>query len=87
MTTKEFEIQYALGSLTLNTKRELARNPNTLKEILTILSTDGDGNIRWRIACNLNTPVEILTKLSKDKDWYVRYCLINGDDLNGLNNE
>ena len=72
MTIKEFEIQLALGSLTDEMKYKLARNPNTPKEVLTILSKDESWGIRYWIADNLNTPKEVLKKLSKDKDWHVR---------------
>ena len=73
MTTKEFEIQYALGSLTDDMLRELTRNSSTSKKILTILSTDETWYIRYWIAFNSNTPKKILTKLSTDKDNRVRY--------------
>ena len=75
MTTKELEIQLALGSLSDDDKLELARNSNTPKEILIILSKDENYNIRYSVAYNPNTPVEVLTKLSKDKDWFVRYYI------------
>ena len=71
MTTKEFEIQLALGTLSWDMKRELAENSNTSKEILTILSTDKDWYIRWWVAYNPNIPKEVLTKLYKDKGWTV----------------
>ena len=73
MTTKEFEMQYALGSLSLDDKVNLAGNKRTSKEILSTLSIDKSMTIREYVACNLNTPIEILKKLSTDKDWYVRY--------------
>ena len=73
MTIKEFEIQYALGTLSLNMKIKLANNPNTPKEILKILATDKDGWIRYYIAGNPNTSKEILTKLSTDKGAEIRY--------------
>jgi len=37
MTTKEFEMQYALGSLSYDDKMKLARSKRTSKRILTIL--------------------------------------------------
>ena len=73
MTIKEFEIQYALGSLTDEMKYKLAYNSNTSKEILTILSKDEENYVRWRVAFNPNTPKEALTILSKDKDSGVRW--------------
>lgn len=75
MTTKEFEIQYALGSLSDTMKIKIAENTNTPIEILTILSKDKDWYVRYRVAKNTNTPKEGLTILSKDKDRYVRYCV------------
>ena len=72
MTIKEFEIQYALGTLTDDMKLKLACNKRTSKKILTILSTD-----KWRVRCcvagNPNTPKEVLVKLSTDEDWGVRW--------------
>ena len=73
MTIKEFKIQYALGSLTDGMKIELAANKRTSKEVLTILSTDKNACVRWRVAENTNTPKEVLTILSKDKDEVVRW--------------
>ena len=75
MTIKEFEIQYALGTLTDGIKLKLAGNNRTSKKILTILSTDKDDHIRWWVAENPNAPKEVLTKLSTDKDNYVRSCV------------
>ena len=72
MTIKEFEIQLALGSLTDEMKYDLAYNKRTSKKILTILSTDKDGWIRWNVAKNSNTPKEVLIILSTDEDWCVR---------------
>jgi hypothetical protein len=72
LTIKEFEIQYALGSLSDNMLMKLARNTNTPKEVLTILSKDEDRDVRYYVANNTSTPKEILTKLSKDKDRDVR---------------
>ena len=75
MTTKEFEIQLALGTLTADMKYKLAYNKRTSKKILTILSTDESWGIRCRVADNSNTPIEILTKLLGDEDYYVRYLI------------
>ena len=73
MTIKEIEIQLALGSLTDDMKLKLANNKRTSKKILTILSTDEDWSIRWRVAINPNTPKEVLTILSTDEYWGVRW--------------
>ena len=59
MTIKEFEIQYALGSLSYYMKLDLAYNTNTPKKILAILSTDKSGWVRSRVAKNPNTPVKV----------------------------
>ena len=77
MTTKEFEIQYALGSLTDDMKINLAYNKRTSKKILTILSKDESWNVRYWVAYNINTPKEILKKLSTDEDSNVRYYAAN----------
>ncbi|KKM06874.1 hypothetical protein LCGC14_1739580 [marine sediment metagenome] len=84
MTIKEFEIQYALGSLSEYTKDQLAYDSDTSKGILIILSTDKNYSIRYRVAGNFNTPKEVLTKLSVDKDWYVKWRAIRhmSGDLN-----
>ena len=75
MTTKEIEIQLALGTLANDVKYKLVRNKRTSKKVLTILSIDEDKYIRYWVANNPNTPKEILTKLSTDKSWSVRYCV------------
>ena len=54
MTPEEFEIQYALGSLTFSMKLELAYNKRTSKKILTILSTDESVVVRYWVAVNSN---------------------------------
>ena len=69
MTTKEFEMQLALGSLSIDDKIKLADNYN--KRVLTILSTDEYWYIRCKVAANPNTPIKVLTKLLKDKDYTV----------------
>jgi len=63
MTVKEFKMQYALGALSNNSLQEIAKDPNTSKGILTILSSDEDHIIKSWIASNPNTPIKILTKL------------------------
>lgn len=76
MTTKEFEIQYALGSLSKETKEELAISKRTSKKILSILSKDESWYVRYWVAYNSNTPIDILEKLSTDEDWNVRHNVI-----------
>ena len=77
MTTKEVEIQLALGSLTDDMKYKLADNKRTSKKILTKLSKDKSSRVRCRVANNLNTPKKILAILSTDENWYVRYRITN----------
>lgn len=103
MTIKEFEVQIALGTLSLDDKLRLAgsertskkiliilsaddehwavkyrvaRNPNTPKEVLKILSTDKYWSVRYWVACNSSTPTEVLIKLSIDKDSGIRRLAI-----------
>ena len=53
-------------------KIELAENPNTSQELLSILATDKDYDVRWRVARNSNTPQETLAILATDEYWVVR---------------
>ena len=73
MTIKEFEIQYALGSLSTDMIVKLAANKQTSKKILTILSKDENWYVRGWVADNPNTPTEVLKILSIDEDIGVRY--------------
>ena len=61
------------NELTLNQKNELARNPNTSLELLTLLIRDKCSIVRWHVTDNPNTPPKTLTLLAKDKESYVRY--------------
>ena len=72
MTIKEFEIQYALGSLSIEALEKLA-DSKTSKKVLSILATDKGWVVRSYIAMNPNTPKEVLIELSKDGDTNVRY--------------
>ena len=72
MTTKEFEIQLALGSLSYMNKLRCADNKRTSKKALTILSKDENWFVRSMVVHNSNTPMDVLEKLSTDKDRYVR---------------
>jgi len=58
--------------LPLQERKDLASNPNTPPEILTILARDEDEVVRRRVADNPNTPPEILTILARDEDYDVR---------------
>ncbi len=82
MTVKEFEIQYALGVLSEDTKLDLAGNPRTPKGILTrlFISSDEYGTIRDMIADNPNTTKKVLAELSTDADVLVRWRV--ADNLN-----
>jgi len=73
MTIKEFEIQYALGSMSHKMLMRLAGFHKTSKEILIILSKDPAVGVRYWAALNPNTPKESLEILSKDKERYVKY--------------
>lgn len=73
MTTKEFEVQYALGSLSWDDIKRLAYDKRTSKKVLTILSKDEDSYIRYFVAINPNTSKEVLKILSKDEYWSVRW--------------
>ena len=72
MTIKEFEIQYALGSMSYRMLMQLAEHYKTSKKILTVLSKDKAVNIRYWVALNKNTPSGVLEILSKDKERYIR---------------
>jgi hypothetical protein len=63
------------GKLSLEDRKELARNSNTPPETLTILARDVNGDVRYWVARNRNTPPEALTILAQDESWYVRYRL------------
>ena len=53
-------------------RAEVAENPNTDADTLSILSDDPDWSIREYVARNPNTPRDILIKLSKDDAFPVR---------------
>ena len=72
MTIKEFEIQEALGTLTDDIKRELAKNINTPIEVLTILSKDPYWNIPYYVVANPNTPIDTIIELALTKPWWGR---------------
>ena len=76
MTAKEFEIQQALGSLSYDQKKKLAKNSNTFKGVLTLLSKDKNAFVRYCVAKNSNTSKEVLDKLSKDEVGYVKLSAI-----------
>lgn len=53
-------------------KWEIAANPKTPGDILTMLSQDQGDFVRWEVATNPNTPEDTLTKLSQDQNPNVR---------------
>jgi pentose-5-phosphate-3-epimerase len=56
---------------------KLSQDPNTPVEVLEVLSTDEDYDVRCNVALNPNTPVEVLEVLSTDEDFVVRYWVAN----------
>ena len=77
-TFKE-DIDEARGTSTANLNRfathhhedvriEVAGNPSTPENALTILSKDDSIDVRYRVAGNINTPLEVLATLAKDKN-------------------
>ena len=66
-----------VSKLPLQERKDLANNPNTPPEILTILARDEDWDVRCRVAQNPNTPPEILTLLARAENRYVRYGVAN----------
>jgi hypothetical protein len=61
-----------VSKLSRQERKDLARNPNTPPEVLTILARDEDYWVRCGVARSPNTPPETLTILARDKDWGVR---------------
>ena len=55
------------------TKLSQALNPNTSPEILFVLATDEDVDVRYWVAKNPNTSAETLSVLATDEDENVRY--------------
>jgi hypothetical protein len=62
-----------LSKLPLQERKELAKNPNTPPETLTILARDEDSDVRRGVANNPNTPPETLTILARDENSDVRW--------------
>jgi hypothetical protein len=62
-----------LNELTFSQKLNLACGKNTPPETLTILASDEDCLVRYKVAQNLNTPPETLALLAKYGDCLVRY--------------
>jgi len=71
-SVKVLKVTPNLSKLPLQERKELAQNPNTPPETLTILARDEDSYVRWRVANNPNTPPETLTILARDENCLVR---------------
>ena len=54
-------------------RRNVANNPSTPVQILEMLATDKNAEVRYDVAKNPNTPVNILIQLSTDSKAWVRY--------------
>jgi HEAT repeat protein len=65
-----------------NTRRIIASNPNTPKEVLMFLAQDLSTTIRQRVAENLRTPPETLSKLADDNDTEVRLAVAENPNSN-----
>jgi hypothetical protein len=63
-------------TLSLDEKRELAKNPNTPVKTLKVLATDENSSVRYWVAQNPNTPVETLKVLATDKNADVRWRVV-----------
>ena len=81
MTIKEFEMQYALGSLSHDMIQKLTNNSNTSKKILTILSADENYYVRQNVALNRNTPVKVLTKLSTNEAFHIKIAVARNPNV------
>jgi hypothetical protein len=66
-----------LQNLSFDAKWDLAETTDDV-EILKVLSTDKDDDVRWWVAFNRNTPVELLEILSTDEYYGVR-CAVAGN--------
>ena len=59
-----------------------AANPDTSAELLEILSTDQDPEIRCAVAWNQSATVDILSRLANDDDEIVRFCVSGNSNAN-----
>ena len=66
MTTKEFEVQLALGTAPSHEQHHFEQLDNTPTEILDRLAASEYHFVRWAVACNCNTSNRTLIELSKD---------------------
>jgi len=71
MTDKEFDFQYALGTIPLDDLFDLAKYTSST-HILKVLSKHTHFHVRSFVAGNKYTPVDVLTYLSKDRIAAVR---------------
>ena len=72
MTTKEFEVQYALGTASSVVQHHFAMRPRTPTEILAKLASSEHHFVKWSIACNPSTLNKTLVELSKDSSDLIR---------------
>ena len=72
MTTKEFRVQCALGSISIEGLQKLAEDPQTSKEMLNVMSNSIYPTVRVRVAKNINTPGTTLNKLLDDPYWAIQ---------------
>jgi hypothetical protein len=70
---KVLKVTPDLSKLPHQERKDLAQNPNTPPETLTLLARDENEDVRCYVAQNPNTPPEILTLLARDKDGDVRW--------------
>lgn len=54
----------------LTYKQKLAKNPNTSKKILDILSFDRSWYVRYCVATNINSTPEIFERLYNETEWF-----------------
>ena len=57
---------------TENSRRKLAANPNTSRDLLSALACCAGAHVRWRVARNRSAPPEAFAVLAEDTDRDVR---------------
>ena len=61
-----------------------AKNPNTPPEVLEVLATDEEPNVRRWVAQNPNTSPEVLEILATDDNFYVRCAVARNPNATEL---
>ena len=61
-----------------------AKNPNTPPEVLEVLATDEEPNVRRWVAQNPNTSPEVLEILATDEDYWISYWAARNPNSNEL---